>query len=177
MNTGREPDLKRALRPVPTYERAVREVSRMFADAGIRHALVGALGANAYRNRPRTTEDIDFLVGDEAFETHSEGFVTMRVPVVEFDGIDVDQVPLTDALRVVEEGLNHAPVSDGVPIASVETIVLMKLIAGRTQDLADIEAIIDSGADRTHLRAVVQSAIPDRVDTLERLFGNVDRSR
>jgi hypothetical protein len=33
------------------------------------------------------------------------------------DGIDIDQVPLTDALRVVENGLNHAPVSEGVPIA------------------------------------------------------------
>ena len=177
MNPGREPDLKRALRPVPTYERAVREVSKMFTAAGIRHALVGALAANAYRNRPRTTEDIDFLVGDEAFETHGGGFVTMRVPVVEFDGIDVDQIPLTDALRVVEDGLNHAPVCDGVPIAAVDTIVLMKLIAGRTQDLADIEAIIDSGADRELLRAAVRLAVPNSVDTLERLFGNVDRSR
>ena len=110
MNPGGTPDLKRALRPVPSYERAVREVSRMLADAGIRHALVGALGANAYRNRPRTTEDIDFLVGSEAFESHPGGFVTMRVPVVEFDGIAIDQVLLTDALRVVEEGLNRAPV-------------------------------------------------------------------
>lgn len=55
----------------------------MLANAGIRHALVGALGANAYRSRPRTTEDIDFLVGDEAFQRHEGGFVTMRVPVVE----------------------------------------------------------------------------------------------
>lgn len=177
MNPGLEPDLKRALRPVPTYERAVREVSRMFADAGIRHALVGALGANAYRNRPRTTEDIDFLVGAEAFETHAGGFVTMRVPVVEFDGIDVDQVPLTEALRVVEDGLNRAPISDGVPIAPLDTIVIMKLIAGRTQDLADVEAIIESGADRALLSASVQQAVPRCADTLERLFGNVDRSR
>lgn len=177
MITGREPDLKRALRPVPTYERAVREVSRMFADAGIRHALVGALGANAYRNRPRTTEDIDFLVGDEAFETHSGGFVTMRVAVVEFDGIDIDQVPLSEALRVVEDGLNRAPISDGVPIAPVDTIVVMKLIAGRTQDLADVEAIIESGGDREFLKAAVQKAVPACVDTLERLFGNVDRNR
>ena len=117
MNPGRDPDLKRALRTVPDYERAVREVSRMLAEAGIRHALVGALAANAYRDRPRTTEDIDFLVGDEAFETHPGGFVTMRLPVIEFDGIEIDQIPLTDALRVVEEGLNHPPVSDGVPIA------------------------------------------------------------
>jgi hypothetical protein len=176
MSPGSEPDLKRALRPVPTYERAVREVSRMFTEAGIRHALVGALGANAYRSRPRTTETIDFLVGDEAFERHAGGFVTMRVPVVEFDGIQVDQVPLSEALRVVEDGLNSAPLSDEVPIASVETIVVMKLLAGRTQDLADIEAILDSGADRELLREAVQQRVPDRIRMLERLFDNVDRA-
>jgi hypothetical protein len=53
----------------------------------------------------------------------------------------------------------------------------MKLLAGRTQDLADVEAIIDSGADREWLRAEVQKAAPDRSDTLERLIGNVDRAR
>jgi hypothetical protein len=177
MSPGREPDLKRALRPVPGYERAVREVSRMLAEAGIRHALVGALAANAYRNRPRTTEDIDFLVGDEAFERHPGGFVTLRVPVIEFDGVDVDQIPLTPALSVVEKGLASSPVSDGVPIASVETVVLMKLLAGRTQDLADIEAIVASGADRERLRSTVAEAAPDHVEVLERLYGNVDRAR
>ena len=112
MKSGSQPRLEDALRPVPTYARAVREVSKMFSNAGIRHALVGALGANAYRNRPRTTEDIDFLVGDEAFETHPGGFVTMRVPVVEFDGIDIDQVPLTEPLRVIEDGLERAQHDD-----------------------------------------------------------------
>jgi hypothetical protein len=177
MSPGHAPELERALRPVPTYERAVRAVSKMLSDAGIRHALVGALGANAYRDRPRTTEDIAFLVGGEAFETHSGGFVTMRVPVIEFDGIQVDQVPLTEALRVIEDGLNRAKVSKGVPIAPVDTIVIMKLIAGRTQDLADIEAIVGSGIDREPLRAAVQKAVPDRMDMLERLFGNADRLR
>jgi hypothetical protein len=146
----------------------------MFTEAGIRHALVGALGANAYRDRPRTTEDIDFLVGDEAFERHAGGFVTMRVPVIEFEGIDVDQVPLTDALRGIEDSLGRAQVSDGVPIAPVDAIVVMKLLAGRTQDLADVEAIVESGADRDLLRNAVRRAAADRADTLERLFGNVD---
>jgi hypothetical protein len=149
----------------------------MFAEAGIRHALVGALAANAYRDRPRTTEDIDFLVGDEAFQTHAGGFVTLRVPVIEFEGIEVDQVPLTEALRVVEDGLTRAHVSDGVPIAPLDTIVIMKLLAGRTQDLADVEAIIASGADREMLRAAVVKAAPERRDALERLFENVDRTR
>ena len=177
MLPGPGPDLARALRPVPTFERAVREVSRMLADAGIRHALVGALGANAYRSRPRTTEDIVFLVGHEAFERHPGGFVTMRVPIVEFDGIDIDQVPLTEGLSVFEEGLNRAVVSDGVPIAALDTIVVMKLLAGRMQDLADVEAIVASGADRMALRSAVQATIPDRAEVLERLFGNVDRAR
>lgn len=101
----------------------------------------------------------------------------MRVPVVEFDGINVDQVPLSESLRVVESVLNNPPLSDGVPIAPVETIVIMKLLAGRTQDLADVEAIIDSGADRELLSAVVRASIPDYAATLERLFGNVDRAR
>lgn len=177
MSAGREPDLERALRPVPAYERAVREVSRMLSEAGIRHALVGALGANAYRSRPRTTEAIDFLVGDEAFQTHPEGFVTMRVPVIEFDGIEVDQVPLTESLRIIEEGLDRARLSGGVPIAPVDTIVIMKLLAGRTQDLADIEAIVASGADRELLSAAVQRAVPDRAGVLQTLFRNVDSSR
>jgi len=174
---GLKPELKDALRPVPHYERAVREVSKLFSKAGIRHALVGALGANAYRDRPRTTEDIVFFVGDESFDRHAGGLVTMRVPVVEFDGIDVDQVPLTEALRGVEAGLDHPHFSEGVPIAPVEVIVSMKLLAGRTQDLADVEAILASGADLELLRAAVQKAAPDHVQTLERLIGNAQRGR
>src|SRR5690606_35599224 len=121
--------------------------------------------------------DIDFLVGDEAFERHAAGFVTMRVPVVEYEGIDVDQLPLTEGLRVIEDGVDRGTISEGVPIAPVDASRLMKLIAGRTQDLADIEALIESGADRESLRAAVRRAAPARLETLERFFGNVDRMR
>jgi hypothetical protein len=73
--------------------------------------------------------------------------------------------------------LNRAFTSEGVPIAPLDTIVVMKLLAGRTQDLADVEAVVSSGADRELLRAAVQKAVPDLVDILDRLFGNVDRER
>jgi hypothetical protein len=68
-------------------------------------------------------------------------------------------------------------VSAGVPIAPVETIVIMKLLAGRTQDHADVEAIIASRADRDFLVTAVQTAVPDRVPILRRLCENVDRAR
>ena len=67
------------------------------------------------------------------------------------------------------------PSHAGKKIAAVEIIVVMKLIAGRTQDLADIEAIVDSGIDRELLRTAVRKTLPDRADLLERLFKNVDR--
>ncbi len=177
MKSGSKPELRHALQLVPAYARAVREVSKMFSEAGIRHALIGALGANAYRDRPRTTADIDFLVGEEAFEKHPGGFVTMRVPIVEFDGIDIDQVPLTESLRVIEEGLERAHQSEGVPIAPIDTIVIMKLLAGRSQDMADVEAIVESGADREFLRDAVRKAAPELEPRLDRLFHNVDDRR
>jgi hypothetical protein len=99
----------------------------------------------------------------------------MRVPVVEFDGIEVDQAPLPETLRVVEAGLNRTVVSDGVPIAPLDTLVILKLAAGRMQDLADVEAMIASGADREWLSEAVRKAVPDFMDTLSRLFSNVDR--
>ena len=97
--------------------------------------------------------------------------------MIEFDGIDVDQVPPTEALRVVEDGFDRAFISNGVPIAPVDVVVVMKLIAGRTQDLADVEAIVGSGADRDSLKAAVKKAVPDKLELLERLCQNADRDR
>jgi hypothetical protein len=77
----------------------------------------------------------------------------------------------------LEDGLAHPHFSEGVPIASVDVIVIMKLLAGRTQDLADVEAILASGADVELLRAAVQRAAPAQAETLERLLGNAQRAR
>lgn len=85
------------------------------------------------------------------------------------------------ALRLVPVSharwLGRATICDGVPIAPVDTILVTKLIAGRTQDLADIEAIVESGADREGLREAVGRALPGGAKTFERLFANVDRQR
>ena len=53
---------------------AMRVASDALTALGIRHVVVGglAVGANGY---PRATKDVDFLVGDEAFEQHPGGFI------------------------------------------------------------------------------------------------------
>jgi hypothetical protein len=56
---------------------AMRSASVELARLGVRHALVGGLAVGAY-GYPRATKDVDFLVGDEAFEHHVGGIVTMK---------------------------------------------------------------------------------------------------
>jgi hypothetical protein len=53
----------------------------------------------------------------------------------------------------------------------------MKLLAGRTQDLADVEAILGSGVDRAALRAAVEKAAARSLEMLARLSDNADRAR
>ena len=67
---------------------AMRRASEAMKAIGVRHIVVGglAVGANGY---PRATGDVDFLVGDEAFEHHAGGVVTLRVPI-QVNGIAMD---------------------------------------------------------------------------------------
>ena len=53
---------------------AMRVASAALKSAGVRHVVVGglAVGAHGY---PRATKDVDFLVGDEAFEHHPGGLL------------------------------------------------------------------------------------------------------
>ena len=58
MNPGGAPDLKRALRPVPTYERAVRKVSRnaFRSGASSRRDLLRVEVRKAVPDRAKTLE-------------------------------------------------------------------------------------------------------------------------
>ena len=97
--------------------------------------------------------------------------------VVRIIQIDIDQAPLTESLRIIKSALDRAHQSEGVPIAPIDAIVIMKLFAGRSQDLADVEAIVESGVDREILEEAVLKAAPDLEPRLGRLFHNVDARR
>src|SRR6185369_6865442 len=98
---------------------AMRKASDELTRLGVRHALVGglAVGAHGY---PRATKDVDFLVGDEAFEHHAGGIVTMKPGIpIQIGGVLVDLLsaqPDDGALRDVPV----APSGDEVPVAPVE---------------------------------------------------------
>ena len=56
---------------------AMRVASAQLSKLGVRHWLVGGLAVGAH-GHPRATKDVDFLVGDEAFEHDGGGWISMK---------------------------------------------------------------------------------------------------
>ena len=58
----------------------MRVASARLTELGVRHVLVGGLAVGAW-GHARATKHVDFLVGEEAFEHHPGGLVTMKYGV------------------------------------------------------------------------------------------------
>ncbi len=122
-----------------------RRVSAALTKLGVPHALVGglAVGLHGY---PRATKDVNFLVGKEAFVSTSP-LLTLReelADVVQWGVIDLIAALPEDPVLANEVTQGEA---DSIPVVGIEVLVLMRLRAGRTQDFADIEALVRVGAD------------------------------
>jgi hypothetical protein len=147
-HSEKSPDLT-LLRGVvaPEILHAAELASQKLREAGIPHALAGglAVGAHGY---PRTTDDVDFLVGDEAFERHAGGLVTLKVPLVSVGGVRVDFVsidPSKQEERQLRTAVERPPESAGVPVVPLSALVYMKLKAGRQKDVADLVELLKRG--------------------------------
>ena len=177
-------------------------MSEWLESAGADGAIIGGVAASVL-GRPRLTEDIDVLVILERREWapfleagREFGFVpriddaldfadTSRVLLVlhQPSGIPIDVVlgalPLEDEIvrgaRIVEvAGIR-------VPLPAPESIVVMKAIARRARDIADIEGILevhdrlDLGWIRTRLTEFDQAL--GQTDLLDGFNGIVARTR
>jgi predicted nucleotidyltransferase len=140
---------------------ALAAVGAILDRLGIRWVVFGALAANLYRAETRFTQDLDLLLQDagpgvaalEAALASSGWKVRRAIP----DGSmlrarhaehgDVDLVVAETPYQ--REALTRAReeiLADGTRLRAlaVEDVVLHKLIAGRTRDLADVESILDA---------------------------------
>lgn len=80
----------------PEILHAAEVASRILREAGVPHALAGGLAVGAY-GYPLTTEDVDFLVGDEAFVMLAGGLVTLKVPLIAVGTVRVDLVSFAES--------------------------------------------------------------------------------
>ncbi len=146
--TEHRPDLSQ-LRGVvaPEILAAAEVASRKLREAGVPHALAGglAVGAHGY---PRTTDDVDFLVGDEAFLRHAGGLVTLKVPLIAVGNVRIDMVsiePSGEEKEQLRPALENPPESEQIPVVPLTALVYMKLKAGRQKDVADLVELLKRG--------------------------------
>jgi hypothetical protein len=138
---------------------AVSALAELLARLGIRWALMGALAANRYRATTRTTQDADLLLldagpGIEALERalRDSGWTVRRATP---DGAILRaRHPTYGLADLITAGTEYerealarsraeeAAADSPVRVLAVEDVILFKLIAGRTQDVADVEAIL-----------------------------------
>jgi len=167
-----------AMQPLPDLVTLLRD---------IHWALVGGLALRAYMPE-RMTLDIDILIHDRdaaavraAFESagyHVTGQLriggfTVQNPAPNSMPVDV----LTRDDPWLEEAFAHPSYdSAGYPVLGRPYLVLIKLQAGRTQDLADTQRLLALTplAERTAIRALVEQFNPELVEDYDSLITLAD---
>jgi len=162
-------DLKDTFRFVaPKVRDAAISTAAQLNRLGIRYALSGglAVGAHGYI---RATTDVDFLVGEEAFDRQGT-LVAFKAGVpIEVDGIRIDYLSPASLGPQLEEVLDHPPMSEGLAVVPIEALVYMKLVAKRRRDLVDIIELVKAGADLTHVRDYLREYADDLLPLFEEL--------
>jgi hypothetical protein len=135
---------------------AMKSASLALTSLGVRHVVVGglAVGANGH---PRATKDVDFLVGDEAFEQHPGGFVTMKPGVpIQVNGVAID-------LLSVQAGEEHLATALDAPMGSMieaPQLVYLKLKSPRQKDRVDVIELVKAGIEVSACRAYLAKHAP-----------------
>lgn len=143
----------------------MRSATARLTELGVRHLLVGGLAVGAW-GHVRATRDVDFLVGEEAFEHHPGGLVTMKYGVpIQVGGVAVD---LLSARANGREDALQGHRSGGVPVAPLPELVCLKLKSPRPRDLADVMELIRLGIERDGISADLVARSPELVEKWDR---------
>jgi hypothetical protein len=139
---------------------AMKSASVHLAGLGIRHALVGALAIGAW-GYPRASKDVNFLVGDEAFERHESGIVTMAPGVpISAGGVSIDHLGVLAHETHLEQAVSRPIVDGDIPIAPLDALIYLKLKSPRRKDEADVVELLRLN-DPKPVRVYLEQHAPD----------------
>jgi len=148
---------------------AMESASAQLARHGVRHALVGALAVGAW-GYPRASKDVDFLVGDEAFQQHAGGIVTMAAGVpIGVEGIPIDHLGILAHERHLEAALTQPVLSGDLPIAPLEALIYLKLKSPRRRDGADVVELLRINDPRP-IRTYLETNAPEMLVKFDMLL-------
>ena len=148
---------------VEPFVKALRDLSSALDSRGIEWAVAGAVAANNYRDETRTTGDLDVLLAlsgnnlaDVQDALHQRGWNTTGIAE---DFLLRMQHPQAGRIDVMVSGTDyengaigraHQVSYDqhlGFKTLAVEDVVILKLIANRHRDNADVESILVAQPD------------------------------
>jgi hypothetical protein len=142
----------------------MRKASKVLGSLGVRHALAGGLAVSAH-GYPRNTKDVDFLVGDEAFERHAGDVVTFKSGIpLSVEGVAIDLLSTNEG-AFLEEALPKAASAE-VEVVPIGALVFMKLKAFRLRDRADLVELIKAGLPLHEVRAYLRAHAPETIAKL-----------
>ena len=149
--------------------------------AGIAWAVVGAVAARAYMPE-RTTQDLDVLIAaadreEVRMRLERAGFLTVQQLAIGGMTWRAPTGALVDVIESQAEWVAEALCSlqrdpQGLPILDLPYLVLMKIQAGRAQDLADVARMLGAAQDarRDETRKVIRRWLPEALEDLESLI-------
>ena len=125
-----------------------KKVSVFLDEHEVPHAIAGGMAVSVH-GHPRMTKDVDILVPSSAASVIKQLGKSSRISgflsgvSVKVDGVDVDFLFLGHGLG--SKDITSAGEYGGLPIVGIESLIVMKLGAGRAQDTADIVALVNAG--------------------------------
>lgn len=150
----------------PEIRDAATQTAAQLDRLGVRNALAGglAVGAHGY---VRATSDVDFLVGDEAFEHHGS-LVTFKSGVpIEVSGIRIDYLSPVALGTHMESALRDAQRSQNLAVVPIEALIYMKLVAKRRKDLLDVVELLRRSAEQKRIHEYLRCHSPDLLPEFE----------
>jgi hypothetical protein len=154
---------------------ALKAADKALTDAGVPHVLVGALAVGAY-GYARASKDVDFLVGDEAFDHHESGLISLKAGLpVEYKGVSLDSISIPPGEEHLRNALEHPKLSEGVPVAPSEILVYMKLRSSRRKDAGDVVELLVAGLEVEPVLAYLQRHAPELIDKFRELVDEAEQ--
>ena len=161
--------------PQQPFKPLLKDLSRWLDTAGARGAVIGGVAASIW-GRPRTTRDVDvtIVLDEEHWPTlltmgQECGFEPRISDALEFasqsrvllmrhaaSGLDVDLTfgILAFEIQMLERAVPFQLNGEAILLCTPEDLIVMKALAGRARDIADIESVLDaqSNLDLAYIR-------------------------
>jgi hypothetical protein len=174
------------------------EFADAMSNAPVRYALIGGLAAG-YRTHPRATRDIDFLLfvpqmalPPLLMDLARRGFdfdelavirewTQHHMATISYHGIRVDLLkPVLPAYQhILDRATTETWLDHPIRVASAEGLILLKLLAFRTQDVLDIENLVAASGKNLDLDWIrnewqtIESLDDPRMKRLEELVAKL----